>query len=81
MVEIRSAAEQLATEQQERSETATRVEQLVAELEEKLGVLAAAAGDGLRAPQHGESSNGVGQNGTVRTTGDGVGAAESIARS
>jgi hypothetical protein len=34
MVEIRTAAEQLATEQQERATSATRVEQLVVELEE-----------------------------------------------
>jgi methyl-accepting chemotaxis protein len=58
MVEIRSAAEQLAAEQQERAATAARVEELVAELEEKLGVLADAAraaptAAGLR------SSNGV----------------------
>jgi hypothetical protein len=36
MVEIRTAAEQLATEQQERAASATRVEQLVLGLEELL---------------------------------------------
>jgi methyl-accepting chemotaxis protein len=40
MVEIRTAAEQLATEQQERAASATRVEQLVEELEQRLVQLA-----------------------------------------
>ena len=44
MVEIRTAAEQLAAEQQERAVTATRVEDLVGELEQRLGSLAELAG-------------------------------------
>jgi methyl-accepting chemotaxis protein len=47
MVEIRTAAEQLAAEQQERATTAQRVDELVDELERKLAELAA-AGDGER---------------------------------
>jgi hypothetical protein len=39
MVEIRTAAEQLATEQQERAASATRVQSLVEELETKLAEL------------------------------------------
>jgi methyl-accepting chemotaxis protein len=42
MVEIRTAAEQLAAEQQERATTAQRVDELVDELERKLGQLTAA---------------------------------------
>jgi methyl-accepting chemotaxis protein len=45
MVEIRTAAEQLAAEQQERATTAQRVDELVDELERKLAELAT-AGDG-----------------------------------
>jgi hypothetical protein len=45
MVEIRTAAEQLAVEQQERATSATRVEQLVVELDSALADLAATADD------------------------------------
>jgi methyl-accepting chemotaxis protein len=47
MVEIRTAAEQLAAEQQERATTARRVDELVDELERKLAELAAAGNGGL----------------------------------
>jgi methyl-accepting chemotaxis protein len=46
MVEIRTAAEQLAAEQQERAATAGHVDALVHELEHKLVELTALAGDG-----------------------------------
>jgi hypothetical protein len=72
MVEIRTAAEQLAAEQQERATSATRVEQLVAQLEEKLTDLAGTADDprpaAVTAPTNGDgpdaratqSTNGAG---------------------
>jgi methyl-accepting chemotaxis protein len=47
MVEIRTAAEQLAAEQQERATTAQRVDELVDELERKLAELTV-AGNGQR---------------------------------
>ena len=55
MVEIRTAAEQLASEQRERTAAAERVDGLVEELEQKLVELAAAgangsAGNGSAAP-------------------------------
>jgi hypothetical protein len=46
MVEIRTAAEQLAAEEQLRAATAEKVDGLVDELERKLGELAALAGNG-----------------------------------
>jgi hypothetical protein len=45
MVEIRSAAEQLADEQRERTTVAERVDGLVEELEQKLVELSAASED------------------------------------
>jgi twitching motility protein PilJ len=55
MVEIRTAAEQLAAEQQERAASATRVEELVEELERKLGELARVA----EAPAGANGANGA----------------------
>jgi methyl-accepting chemotaxis protein len=46
MVEIRTAAEQLAVEERERASTAERVDGLVDELEHKLGELAQLADNG-----------------------------------
>jgi hypothetical protein len=46
MVEIRGAAERLAAEQEQRAATAERVDTLVEDLEQKLVVLASAAGNG-----------------------------------
>jgi methyl-accepting chemotaxis protein len=57
MVEIRTAAEQLANEQQERATSAARVEELVEDLDRRLGDLAALA-------QGGAGHNGA--NGFVR---------------
>jgi methyl-accepting chemotaxis protein len=62
MVEIRTAAEQLAAEQQERATTAQRVDELVHDLEHKLADLAAADGDGAV-----EAGNGAAAHGGVAT--------------
>jgi methyl-accepting chemotaxis protein len=65
MVEIRTAAEQLATEQQERAASAARVEELVEALEGKLGDLGdlASSHDGPNGRERVPSASGHGANG------------------
>jgi hypothetical protein len=58
MTEIRTAAEQLAAEEQERAGTAQRVDGLVDELEGKLASLLAVSGNGAA---NGASANGGGE--------------------
>jgi methyl-accepting chemotaxis protein len=61
MVEIRAAAEQLATEQQARAASATHVEELVSELEGRLGELSSVAD--IQHSGSGGASNGAAGNG------------------
>jgi hypothetical protein len=56
MVEIRTAAEQLATEQQERATSAARVEELVVELERVLTRHGVAARNGKGAAVNGNGA-------------------------
>jgi methyl-accepting chemotaxis protein len=76
MVEIRTAAEQLASEQQERAGSATRVEQLVGALEARLVELAATADQADAAGS--VPTSGAGHDRNSAQSGNGAGRLDSL---
>jgi hypothetical protein len=77
MVEIRAAAEQLATEQQERAASAASVEELVGELEHRLVELSALADARVVGNGRANTSNGAAEPST--TVGSGPGLSTAVA--
>jgi methyl-accepting chemotaxis protein len=78
MVEIRTAAEQLATEQQERATSAARVEALVEELEGKLGALSELTATRGNGRSNGDAAPPIGAV-RAQAAGNGAGLHETVA--